>query len=360
MRFMEYINFGKSGLKVSKICMGTWHLPPLPEKDEYGVYKVNEEEAKKIIKKAIDLGVNFFDTANVYHGTMQGPDYIHTGNAERVLGDAISGYDRESLVISTKVRFRMAPWANGEGLSRKHIMWQIIESLKRLKTNYIDIYIMHRPDPSTPIEETMETFYDLVRQGLVLYIGESYFDPNDISYIVTLSRELHIPIIAMQEPYNLLEREIEKDKIPIARKYGLGIMAYIPLAQGVLSGKYIDFENKTWKSSEMSRASYIPEISNRYFTDENLQVLLSLNELAKAKGISMTQLALAWILKKAETENVTIVPIVGATKEEHIEEAVEAIKINLDDDTFKKIEEISRKAKVNWTIKYDRISRRPW
>ncbi len=357
---MEYVNFGKSGLKVSKLCLGTWHLPPSPEKDEYGVYKVDEDSAKRIIKKAIDLGINFFDTANVYHGVMQGPDYLHVGNSERILGDAISGYDRESLVISTKVRGRMAPWANGEGLSRKHIMWQVKESLKRLKTNYVDIYLMHRPDPSTPIEETMETFYDLVRQGLVLYVGESYFDPNDISYIVMLSRELHIPFIAMQEPYNLLERDMEKDKIPVARKYGLGIMAYIPLAQGVLTGKYIDYENKNWKVEEMSRASYVQEISNRYFTNENLQVLLSLSEIAKSKGITLAQLSLAWIFKKAEIENVTIIPIIGATKETHLEEAVEATKINLDDDTFKKVDEITRKAKVNWEVKYDRISRRPW
>ncbi|WP_218261087.1 aldo/keto reductase [Saccharolobus shibatae] len=349
---MEYMKFGNSGLKVSKFCLGTWHLPPSKERDSYGVYKVDEEESKKIIAKAIDLGVNFFDTANVYHGVMQGPDVFHAGNAERILGESIKGYDRESLVLATKVRGKMAEHPNGEGLSRKHIMWQVRESLKRLNTDYIDIYLMHRPDPDTPIEETMETFHDLVRQGKIHYIGESYFDPTDIPYLVKIAKDLHVPFIAMQEPYNFLERDIEKDKFILAKTYGLGIMAYIPLAQGVLTGKYLN------TTPEMSRATYVPEISNRYFTKENFEVLREFHEIAKELGVTDTQLALAWIFKIQEVNQITIVPIIGVTKINQLEENIQSLNVKISDDTYKKLDEISKRVKVNWEIKYNKIRKR--
>ncbi|WP_338598965.1 aldo/keto reductase [Sulfolobus tengchongensis] len=349
---MEYIRFGKTGLKVSKLCLGTWHLPPSNEKDSYGIYKVDEEESKKIIKKAIDYGINFFDTANVYHGVMQGPDVYHVGKAEKILGEAIKGYDRESLVISTKVYGKMALHPNGQGLSRKHVMWQVKESLKRLGIDYIDIYLMHRPDPETPIEETMETFYDLVRQGKVYYVGESYFDPEDIPYLVKLARDLKIPFVAMQEPYNFLERDIEKDKFLLAKTYGLGIMAYIPLAQGVLTGKYLS------NIPDMSRATYVPEISNRYFTKENFEVLKEFHEVATELGVTDSQLALAWIFKVQEVNGVTIVPIIGVTKLNQLEDNIESVNIRLPEDVYRRLDEISKKSKVNWEIRYNKILRR--
>ena len=346
---MRYVRFGNSGLKVSQLCLGLWHLPPSREKDEYGVYKVDEDEAVKIIRRAIDLGINCFDTANIYHGVMQGPDYIHAGKSEEILGKAIKGYDRESLVIATKVRGRMAPWPNGEGLSRKHIRWQIKESLRRLGVSYVDLYYMHRPDPTTPIEETLDTMLDLVREGLVHYVGESYFHPDDIEYIVGYSRQIHLPFIAMQEPYNLIERDIEKDKIPLARKYGLGIAAYIPLAQGVLTGKYLG------GIPEMSRASYVDEIRWRYLTPETIKAMAEFHELAKELGVTDAQLALAWILRKSEEFGVTIVPLIGATRVEHLEDNVASVDVRLSGDVMKRLDEISRKAKVNWEVRYDRI-----
>jgi aryl-alcohol dehydrogenase-like predicted oxidoreductase len=346
---MEYVRFGNSGLKVSKLCLGLWHLPPLKERDIYGVYKVDEEESIRIIKKAIDLGVNFIDTANIYHGTMQGPDYIHAGKAEEVLGKAIRGYDRESLVISTKVRGRMAPWPNGEGLSRKHIRWQIRESLRRLGTDYVDVYLMHRPDPSTPIEETLDALKDLVTQGLVHYVSESYFHPDDIQYIYEYSRSIHLPFIAMQEPYNLIERDIEKDKIPLAKKYGLGIMAYIPLAQGVLTGKYLN------GIPEMSRASYVDEIRWRYLTPETLKAMREFHELAKELGVTDAQLALAWILRKSEELGITIIPIIGVTSVAQLEDNLGSLDVKLSGDVMSRLEEISRMAKVNWEVRYDRV-----
>ncbi|BBD73285.1 voltage-gated potassium channel [Sulfodiicoccus acidiphilus] len=349
---MNYSNFGESGLKVSTLCLGLWHLPPSKEVDQFGVPKVDEELSIKIIRRAVDLGVNFIDTANVYHGVMQGPDWRHTGNAERILGKALQGMDRESLVISTKVRGRVADHPNGEGLSRKHLMWQVRESLKRMGLNYIDVYLMHRPDPSTPIEETLETMADLVRQGLVHYVGESYFSPEDVPYMVEVSRDLRLPFLVMQEPYNLLEREAEVDKFPLARAYGLGVMAYIPLAQGVLTGKYAN------GVPEGSRATYVPEISSRYLTRETLDALKEFHSIAQEVGVKDAQLALAWILKRAQQVGVTVVPIIGSTSLAQLEEDVEAVDVKLSDDVMKRLDEVSRKARVNWTVKYDRVKRR--
>ncbi|MGC8635760.1 MAG: aldo/keto reductase [Thermoprotei archaeon] len=351
---MEYISLGNSGLKVSKLCLGTWHLPPSKERDQFGVLKVDEELTKKIVQRAVDLGINFFDTANIYHGTMQGVDPAHAGNSERILGESLEGYDRESLVIATKVLGRVAEHANGAGLSRKHVNWQIKESLKRLKTSYIDVYQMHRPDPSTPIEETLETFSDLVRQGLVNYVGESYFDPVDIADMVQISASMHLPFISMQEPYNLIERGIETEKFWLAKKYGLGIMAYIPLAQGVLTGKY---ENGI---PPMSRAEYVSEIGRRYLTPQTLEAVKELGEMAREKGVSSSQLSLAWILKQSEINGITIVPIIGATKVEHLEDNVGALDVKLSSDDMKRLDEISKKAVVNWKDEFTKVRHRSY
>ncbi|WP_291999170.1 aldo/keto reductase [Caldivirga sp.] len=338
---MQYVKLGWSGVKVSQICLGMWHLPPSRVKDEYGVYKVDEEETTRIIKRAIDLGINFIDTANVYHGTMSGPDYIHAGNAERILGNVLKGYDRESLVIATKVRFRMAPWPNGEGLSRKHIRWQIKESLRRLGLEYVDLYQIHAPDPDTPKIETLRTLNYLVEDGLVNYIGESNHPAHDIVEFMELAERRNMePFVTMQEPYNYIERWIENDKIPVAKRYGMAILAYIPLAQGVLTGKYVDFEKKTWRIPEMSRADYIEGMRRRYFTDRNLKILMEFHEVAKELGVSDSQLALAWMLKRSENLGVTIIPIIGATSVKQLEEDLESLNVKINDDVMKRLEDI--------------------
>jgi len=338
---MRYVKLGWSGVKVSQICLGTWHLPPLREKDEYGVYKVDVEETRRIVKRAIDLGINFIDTANVYHGTMSGPDYIHAGNAERILSDILKGYDRESLVIATKVRWRMAPWPNGEGLSRKHIRWQIKESLKRLGLDYVDLYQIHAPDPDTPKIETLRTLNQLVEQGLVNYIGESNHPAHDIVEFMELAERHNLePFTTMQEPYNYIERQIERDKIPVAKRYGMAILAYIPLAQGVLTGKYVDFENKTWRIPEMSRADYIEGMRRRYFNDRNLKILIEFHEVARELGVSDAQLALAWMLKRGEDLGVTIIPIIGATSVKQLEDDLESLNVNISGDVMKRLEDI--------------------
>ena len=161
------------GLKVSAISLGTWHLPRLPEKDEVGAYKINVDEFKRVLKVAIDNGLTFIDTANRYHGGMSPVDLRRVGYAEKLLGKLLKDYDRQELVIATKVAGRMGPGPNDEGLNRKHVMWQVKESLKRLQMDYIDIYYMHRHDPETPKIEIMRTFTYLVQNGLILYIGAS-------------------------------------------------------------------------------------------------------------------------------------------------------------------------------------------
>ena len=336
---MRYVKLGWSGVKVSQICLGTWHLPPLREKDEYGVYKVDVEETRRIVKRAIDLGINFIDTANVYHGTMSGPDYIHAGNAERILSDILKGYDRESLVIATKVRWRMAPWPNGEGLSRKHIRWQIKESLKRLGLDYVDLYQIHAPDPDTPKIETLRTLNQLVEQGLVNYIGESNHPAHDIVEFMELAERHNLePFTTMQEIYNILVRDIERDKIPVAKRYGMAILAYSPLAQGVLTGKYVDFNNRKWSTPSDSRAVISSGLQG-YFNDRNLRVLLELNEIAKSKGATLSQVSLAWLIGMQERLGVTIIPIIGVTRMEQLEDNLGSLNVKLSQDDFNRIEE---------------------
>ena len=336
---MQYVKLGWSGVKVSQICLGLWHLPPSRVKDEYGVYKVDEEEATRIIKRAIDLGINFIDTANVYHGTMSGPDYIHAGNAERILGNVLKGYDRESLVIATKVRFRMASWPNGEGLSRKHIRWQIRESLRRLNLDYVDLYQIHAPDPDTPKIETLRTLNHLVEDGLVNYIGESNHPAHDIVEFMEIADKHNLePFTTMQEIYNILVRDIERDKIPVAKRYGMAILAYSPLAQGVLTGKYVDFNAKKWTTPSDSRAVISSGLQG-YFNDRNLKVILELNEIAKAKGATLSQVSLAWLISMQERLGVNIIPIIGVSRMEHLEDNLGALNVKLSQDDLKRIDD---------------------
>ncbi len=336
---MKYVKLGNSGIKVSQLCLGTWFLPLLKEKDEYGVYKVDKDTALKIFKKAYDEGINFFDTANVYHGALWDTDPFHVGNSERLVGEFLSTIDRESIVLSTKVRGKMAPWINGEGLSRKHIMWQIKESLKRLRTDYVDIYIIHWPDPDTPKLETLKALDDLVRQGKVHYLGISNHDAMDVLEFLELSERYGLEQFrVIQDLYNLIERYVERYKVDIAKKYGMAIMAYAPLAHGFLTGKYVDFQKKSWKVEELSRIGMYERLKDRYFKESNLKVILTLKEIADEKGVSLSQIALAWLIKRSEEFNVPIIPVIGVSKPEHLEDNLNAINVNLNSDDMKRIE----------------------
>ncbi len=341
---MNYKKFGDSGLSVSSLCFGTWHFPVL----QHGKipYWVDKELSIKIIRKAYDLGINFFDTANVYNGSIY-PE--NAGLSERILGEAINGYNRESIVISTKFMGRMEKFPNASGLSKKYLMWQINESLKRMNLDYVDILHMHRPDPETPIEESLNAFKIINDQGKALYFGESYFHPDDVKDIVMLSKSMGIKMLSMQEPYNLLEREIEPEKFAISRNYGMSIMAYIPIAQGVLTDKYLN------GAPELSRASFVSEIKERYLTEGNIPILNALNEYAKNKGVTLSQMSLAWMIKKAEIEKVSIIPVIGATKIEHLEDNIAALDIKMNENDIHEIEVIASEFRINWDSPYDRI-----
>lgn len=337
---MKYVNLGNSGLKVSQICLGSWHLPRSKERDEYGVLKVDIEETRKLVGLALDQGINFVDTANRYHGAMTPVDFSHLGNAERVLGEVLKDYDRESFVIATKVGGQMAQWVNGQGLSRKHIFWQIRESLKRLKLEYVDVYLIHVPDKETPPLETLTTLNDLIRMGKVHYVGSSNLSPEEIVSFMEISKEYKLSsFVTIQEVYNLINRTIEFNKVPLARKYNFTIMAYSPLAQGILSEKYLT------GIPEGSRATYSKGLRET-ITKKDLKVIRELSELAKEKGLSLPQLAIAWILNKQKSLEVKIVPIVGVSNSQQLVENIQALDVNLSDEDLKRVEEIASKIKL--------------
>jgi len=341
---MNYVRLGETGVKVSQLCLGTWHLPPSKEVDTWGVPRVDEELALKIMRRAYDSGVNCIDTANGYHGILQSEEPHHVGNAERIVGNFLAQVERESVLVFTKVRAPIAPWPNGEGLSRKHIRWQIRESLRRLRTQYVDLYQIHWRDPETPRLETLRTLDWLVREGKVNYIGESNHPAHEIVDFLRLS-EVHglEKFVTMQEPYSLVERWIEREKVPVAKEHGLAILAFVPLAQGLLTGKYVDFQARKWRVPEMSRATYVKDFSpSSWFNEANLNALLRLKALADQKGVSMAQLSLAWLIKRGEELGVTVIPLMGATKLEHLEDNLGALEVKLSQDDVRELEEVSK------------------
>jgi len=338
---MKYVRLGPTGVRVSQFALGTWHLPGSGEYDQSGVEKVDLEEMARIIKKAFDAGINFIDTANKYHGRMQDSDPPHAGNSERLLGDVLKGYDRDALVLATKVRGPLASWPNGEGLSRKHILWQARESLGRLQTNYIDLYQIHWPDPDTPKLETLSALNYLIDEGSVRYIGSSNHSAAEVEEFMQLTREHRMEgFVTLQEVYNLIERGVEKDRLPLAKKYGFGVLAYSPIAQGVLSEKYLEGIQKG------TRASYAPDIAKYYLNPQTLEAVRGLNEMAKQKGVSLPQLALAWLLHKQEELGITIIPLLGITRRKHLDDGLRALDVHLSPAEVKQMEDISLKANV--------------
>jgi aryl-alcohol dehydrogenase-like predicted oxidoreductase len=249
----------------------------------------------------------------------------------------LKGHERESFVIATKVGSEMTPWENGKGLSRKHIMWQIGESLKRLQMDHVDVYLMHAPDPETPHLETLKAMDDLVSSGKVHYLGSSNHSQEEVVDFMQLAsdHELH-KLVTLQEGYSLLHREIEKTMVPTAKRYGLSIMAYSPLAEGMLSEKYLS------GIPSQARASYSSKLRES-ITEDRLKVIIELSDFAKSKGASLPQLALAWILKKQATLDVTIVPIIGVSSTAQLLENLGAAEVKLSDEEMAAVEEIASK-----------------
>ncbi|TGA97545.1 aldo/keto reductase [Sporolactobacillus shoreae] len=311
---MKYRHLGDTGVKVSTVSLGSWLT--------YGGYVANENAVNTILK-AYDLGINFFDTANVYM----------RGEAEKVVGKAIKAFPRESIVLSTKVFFPMGEGPNDRGLSRKHIMEQAEASLKRLDVDYIDLYYCHRFDPETPIEETLRAFDDLIHQGKVNYIGVSEWTAAQITEAAHIADEklLH-HFVANQSQYSMLYRRIEDEVIPASATHGVSQVCWSPLAQGVLTGKYTSVDHVPAGSRAAEQKGGV----QRFLTETNLKKVARLKSIADDLGITMAQLALAWILRQ---DNVAST-VVGASKPEQIVDNAKAADLELDPETLGRIEGI--------------------
>ena len=273
---MEFRYLGRSGLKVSAISYGNWVT--------HGS-QVEAERASVCVRAALDAGITTFDTADVYANTA----------AEQILGDALAGQRRESLEIFTKVYFPTGPRGhNDTGLSRKHILESINGSLRRLQTDYVDLYQAHRYDHFTPLEETMEAFADVVRSGKALYIGVSEWTPEQLRAGHALARELRIPFVSNQPQYNALYRVIEPEVVPTCRELGISQVVFSPIAQGVLTGKYKPGQPvpEGSRATDPSGSTFIKNL----LTDDTLTKVAQLQPLADAEGLTMAQLAIAWVL----------------------------------------------------------------
>jgi len=314
---MDTRNLGKSGHKISEIAFGNWLT--------HGS-QVEEDAALACVRQALDEGITTFDTADVYANTA----------AETVLGKALKDERREGLEIFTKVYFPTGPGKNNDhGLSRKHIMESINGSLDRLQTDHVDLYQAHRYDHETPLEETMEAFADVVRQGKAHYIGVSEWTAEEIREGHRLARELHIPFVSNQPQYNMIWRVIETEVVPTCEELGIGQIVWSPIAQGVLTGKYLPGEQPPAGSRATDEKGGADMIS-RYLNDDVLDRVQKLKPVADESGLSLAQLAIAWVLQNSNVS----AAIIGASRPEQVSENVKAAGVRLDDDALKKIDEI--------------------
>ncbi|MFJ5925987.1 aldo/keto reductase family protein [Kitasatospora sp. NPDC092948] len=313
---MEFRHLGRSGLIVSEIAYGNWLT--------HGS-QVEEDTAAACIRAALDAGITTFDTADVYAET----------RAESVLGRALKGERREGLEILTKVFWPTGPGRNDRGLGRKHIMESIDGSLRRLQTDYVDVYQAHRYDPSTPLEETMEAFADVVRSGKALYIGVSEWTADQIRAGHALARELRVPFVSNQPQYSALWRVIEGEVVPVSEELGLGQVVWSPIAQGVLTGKYrVGAEPPAGSraTDEKGGANFVA----RWLRDDVLERVQLLRPLADQQGLSLAQLAVAWVL---QNPNVSAA-IIGASRPEQVTENVKAAGVKLEPELLARMDEI--------------------
>ena len=313
---MEFRHLGRSGMLVSEISYGNWIT--------HGS-QVDEDTALACVRAALDNGITTFDTADVYAGT----------RAEAILGKALRGERREGLEIFTKVYFPTGPGRNDCGLSRKHIMESINGSLRRLQTDYVDLYQAHRYDYATPLEETMEAFADVVHSGKALYIGVSEWTAEQIREAHKLARDLKIQLVSNQPQYSMLWRVIEAEVVPTCAELGIGQIVWSPLAQGVLTGKYLPGQPPPAGSratDEKSGAAFIAS----FLTDKVLSTVQRLKPLAEQAGLSMAQMAIAWVLQNPNVSSA----IIGASRPEQVHENAKAAGVKLDSDLLKAIDEI--------------------
>ena len=313
---MQYRRLGRAGVHVSTIALGSWLT--------YGG-SVAEEAAIQCIHKAYELGINFFDTANAYN----------RGAAEEVVRRGLKDYSRDSFVLATKVYFPMGEGPNDRGLSRKHIMEQCHASLRRLGTDYIDLYQCHRYDTETSLEEVLRALDDLVTQGKALYVGVSEWSAVQIDDAVYTARELNLDRIVSNQPvYNMLQRYIEREVLPLCEREGIGQVVFSPLSQGILTGKYKPGQQpqQGTRAADPEAGSFMQDLMN----DKVLTAVQNLQTLAQQNGYTLSQMALAWVLRK----QIVSAAIIGASRPQQVEENAKASEITLTEDVLHQIDEI--------------------
>jgi 1-deoxyxylulose-5-phosphate synthase len=312
---MEHTRLGRTGLEVSRICLGCMSFGA-PDRGNH-TWTLDEDASRPLLARALELGITFWDTANVYSD----------GSSEEIVGRALKDLARrEEVVLATKVHGRMRPGPNGGGLSRKAIMHEIDASLRRLGTDYVDLYQIHRWDPATPVEETLEALHDVVKAGKARYLGASSMWAWQFSKAQHLARQSGwTPFVSMQDHYNLLNREEEREMLPLCADEGVGVIPWSPLARGRLARPWDDATERS--ATDAFGASL--------YVESDRTIVERVAEVAEASGVPRAQVALAWLLSKP----VVTAPIVGATKVSHLEDAVAALDVRLDDDAVARLEE---------------------
>ena len=315
---MRYTKLGRTGLDVSALVLGCMSFGD-PKRGNHS-WTLDEDASRPLIRQALEAGITFFDTANVYSA----------GSSEEIVGRALAEYGRrDELVIATKVHGRMHDGPNGAGLSRKAILSSVDASLARLGTDYVDLYQIHRWDPDTPVEETLEALHDVVRAGKVRYLGASSMWAWQFSKAQYTARAHGwTPFVSMQDHYNLLNREEEREMFPLCADQGVGVIPWSPLARGLLT--------REW-GTRTSR-SETDEFGKTLYGDDDRAVVEAVGRVAEARGVPRAQVALAWVVRNP----VVTGPIIGATKPGHLEDAVAAVDLELDDSEVAQLEEAYR------------------
>ncbi|CAE6476764.1 unnamed protein product [Rhizoctonia solani] len=316
---MEYTRLGRTGLEVSKICLGCMSYG-MPDRGAH-TWTLDEEKSRPFIRKALELGINFFDTANVYSD----------GTSEEIVGRALKDFARrEEVVIATKVHGRMRPGPNGAGLSRKAILSEIDDSLRRLGTDYVDLYQIHRWDPHTPIEETMEALHDVVKAGKARYIGaSSMFAWQFLKAQHTAATNGWTKFVSMQNHLNLLYREEEREMLPLCEELGVGVIPWSPLARGRLTREWDEV-------SERSETDLFGQTLYTAAVDADRAIVERVGAIAAERGVNRAQVGLAWLLAKSAVT----APIVGATKPHHLDDAAAAVALSLTPEEIRSLEEL--------------------
>ncbi len=322
---MEYVRLGTTGLKVSRICLGTM---------TYGTSKwrpwvLDEAESRPFIKRALELGINFFDTADMYS----------RGVSEKVLGRALKDFaERDQVVVATKAFYPMGDGPNDRGLSRKHLFDAIDRSLERLGVDYVDLYQIHRFDPTTPVEETVEALHDIVKAGKARYVGASSMDAWQFARMLYVAdRHGWTRFVSMQDHYNLVYREEEREMLPLCRAEGIGVIPWSPLARGFLAGN-----RRKSDLGDTPRAKTDDFAAKLYYADSDFAIVDRVVAITRDRGVKPTQVALAWLLAKPAVT----APIVGASKLSHLDDHVGALALRLSADEIARLEECYQPHKV--------------